>query len=322
MQFGVSLVLIHLNKEQRHVNVSQAYDRLELNAELNDISEESAECIKKILDERDKQEKEKEQANNQVDTDSEINSESDGDSDGCDDLEVLDDRELKQIEEINTNKEVKERLHELQIKYSKFKGAVSEFKKGLRKENKFLKKRKVEICDAKTFSEADDLSIEGLRTKLENKKTKRANGKSFTVVKTEVLRMKTNNKKRKRNIRESSVSSTSEAKKPRVGKAKPEEVKVRPEKAKVHPEKMKEAKKMNSGIYPDCFASEICTLGQFEDDNSRKHQINVVEPLAKILKDHQKKGVKYMWNKISLGTERKGDGAGQGCVLAHNMGLG
>jgi len=48
-----------------------------------------------------------------------------------------------------------------------------------------------------------------------------------------------------------------------------------------------------------------------------KDKVTVAEPIAKHLKEHQKEGIKFMWDNI-CGTHQDI----HGCILAHNMGLG
>ncbi len=85
-----------------------------------------------------------------------------------------------------------------------------------------------------------------------------------------------------------------------------------------------------------CFDDDTCVLATIPSqskNNSKKIQISIAGPLAKMSKAHQKEGIKFMWDKVLSdiipdgddkdgGTDQKGSTPVRGCILAHNMGLG
>eukprot|EP00597_Dinobryon_sp_UTEXLB2267_P011358 CAMPEP_0170132074 /NCGR_PEP_ID=MMETSP0020_2-20130122/23648_1 /TAXON_ID=98059 /ORGANISM="Dinobryon sp., Strain UTEXLB2267" /LENGTH=909 /DNA_ID=CAMNT_0010367313 /DNA_START=57 /DNA_END=2787 /DNA_ORIENTATION=+ len=60
------------------------------------------------------------------------------------------------------------------------------------------------------------------------------------------------------------------------------------------------------------------------DRPSGEPAVKIVDSLSLVLKQHQKEGVRFMWNNlfISINKSSKTINSGSGCILAHSMGLG
>jgi hypothetical protein len=76
-------------------------------------------------------------------------------------------------------------------------------------------------------------------------------------------------------------------------------------------------------------SSFVLSNSDDDNDNPQKRFLSIAEPLAKILKPHQKEGIEFMFRNVfadlCFSDKAKAEEAKKmtgGCILAHNMGLG
>lgn len=253
------------------------------------------------------------------------------------DLDDLSQNELNQIDEINSSDGVITMLKGTKSSLRTDHDVYNFTQKALPSENVLLDSRHINI-GKRNFTERNDQDIENsIETKREYS-SKRSNKRM--IVKREASRL---DKKRESKVKK----KASEAKNAITissctRKSSPWTDSPFSHRRRVAPQSMTMNAKSQSGDYA-CFNNDICTLADSISGSSHlllqqfDHKISVAKPLAEILKNHQKEGIKFMWDNIcsdifissknqeGFVTSNINDQTSatvKGCVLAHCMGLG
>jgi len=209
--------------------------------------------------------------------------------------------------------------------------------KALPSENVLLDSRHINI-GKRNFTERNDQDIEkSIETKREYS-SKRSNKRM--IVKREASRLdKKRESKVKKKASEAKIAITISS---CTRKSSPWKDSPFSHRSDVAPQSMTMDAKSQMGDYA-CFNNDICTLADSISGSSHlllqqfDDKISVAKPLAEILKNHQKEGIKFMWDNICsdifISSKNQGgfvtsnindqtSATVKGCVLAHCMGLG
>jgi hypothetical protein len=242
------------------------------------------------------------------------------------DVDELERDELNEIEEINTTEGTIRCLTNIAKKKNQFRDILRAFReKALPKDDKILADLNV-VPSNHRFTENDDEEIENqieMNDILHEVPSSNQSGNCRVVVREyKQIQTKVKEKIRKRKLSQSNGQSNetqSNLKKPRIV---------------TQPTSLQDNHTLLSDCNNNysCFDNDICTLGVLPSDQNylsrdfKKRTICIASPLARVLKEHQRNGIQFMWDKISTGiipgSHSKDDAKIKGCVLAHSMGLG
>lgn len=76
------------------------------------------------------------------------------------------------------------------------------------------------------------------------------------------------------------------------------------------------------GSYISQSSSNVDEVLILDVDDQNRNLVTVHCELTNRMKDHQKQGVKFMWDACYESVKRLNEHSGYGCILAHCMGLG
>lgn len=247
------------------------------------------------------------------------------------DLEDLTFKELEEIAEINSVQEVIDCMKKNAQERKKPDLSQSFINKALPNENDFLESRRHDVRLRK-FTETRDQTIDRHD---EEKGEYSKKGGNRVVVTREAKRLNEtiNNRKRKRSMSPNVATPSKRHSTLKTSHPSKDKTCITPQTISPTPVK-KQSKFAQNGDNYSCFENDICVLAQLPmtgESNKKEefsNQLAVAKPLATFLKDHQKKGVKFMWDNVcsdmiqTISNAKQDDDTVKGCVLAHSMGLG
>ncbi len=243
------------------------------------------------------------------------------------DLEDLTFEELEEIDEINSVQEVIDRMKKTAQKKNKIDFSQTFLNKALPNENVFLKSRRVDVR-LRNFTESRDQTIDH-----DDEEYSKQGGNRMIVTRETKRLNEIMNRKRKRSISPSVATPSKRHSTLKASYPSKNKTLIAPQTISPTPVK-KQGKVYQNGDNYSCFDNDICVLaqlpmaGESNEKEEFRNQIAVAKPLAIVLKDHQKNGVKFMWDNVcsdmieTISSAKKDDDTVKGCVLAHSMGLG
>ena len=256
------------------------------------------------------------------------------DGNGCDykDIDELTKDELEGIEEINTTQGAIAILTEI-AERKKNKSLVANFKeKALPADDKDLASLKVVLDDKQWINDEDDVSLDDqieAKNYSNRKKSRKASLQKVVTRNFELLKAKSQKLKKKRKDRSRGTKNHSRGATQNEMKKKKRRIStqlLRTTKETSEHVDIGGPREETSKEIPNYFQSSDFVL---DSDNNRKNtKITVAKPIANVLKDHQKKGIHFLWNTVCTDLKFTADKTAleskeiQGGVLAHNMGLG
>jgi len=235
------------------------------------------------------------------------------------DIENLDDSELNEIEDICTKMEARDHIQKLADAGTNFncdQQTVHNFIAALNSENEVFNELQTK---AKRRSDAHDKELDDQLARGECTIRKKKHAPTMRIVSRSVKRLQTQTQQRKVESKRK-ISSIEKPEQRRNSWAK---------RRRIAPQQVVKASEVEfesfGGESLDFEDSGFILSTKSTDTIGCDEYVSVCTSLAKVLKPHQKDGIKFMWEQSFsdiLIPSSSSHSINRGCILAHNMGLG